>query len=202
VPLLGQLLPQFASRLIRNRATIGGNLGTASPIGDTAPALLALGAELVLQSSDGGERVVDLAEYFTGYRTTVRRPGELIREVRFPLRDHSITAFHKVTKRRFDDISSVAVAFALDLDGGIVTRARIGLGGVAATPLRAYATEQALASRPWDHDTVRAAAAVLEGEGTPMSDHRAGADYRARMLGTALLALYAGAIPDPAEVPA
>ncbi|WP_194396903.1 xanthine dehydrogenase small subunit [Microbacterium atlanticum] len=202
VPLLGQLLPQFASRLIRNRATIGGNLGTASPIGDTAPALLALGAELVLQSADGGERVVDLAEYFTGYRTTVRRPDELIREVRLPLRDHSITAFHKVTKRRFDDISSVAVAFALDLDGGIVTRARIGLGGVAATPLRAYATEQALASRPWDHDTVRAAAAVLEGEGTPMSDHRAGADYRARMLGTALLALYAGAIPDPAEVPA
>lgn len=202
VPLLGQLLPQFASRLIRNRATLGGNLGTASPIGDAAPALLALGAEVVLASADGGERAVDLADYFTGYRTTVRRPGELIREVRIPASGHSITAFHKVSKRRFDDISSVAVAVALDLEDGIIARARIGLGGVAATPLRAYATERALIGRPWDADTARAASAVLEGEGTPMSDHRAGAAYRARMLGTALLALHAGAASGPAEVPA
>ena len=114
----------------------------------------------------------------------------------------SLTAFHKVSKRRFDDISSVAVAFALDIEDGAVTRARIGLGGIAATPLRAYATEQALLGKPWNLDTVRAAAAVLEGEGTPLSDHRAGAEYRARMLGTALQALYAGAVSDPVEVPA
>lgn len=202
MPLLGQLLPQFASRLIRNRATLGGNLGTASPIGDAAPALLALDAQLVLQSADSGRRTVDLTEYFTGYRTTVRLPGELIVEVCIPDHAASLTAFHKVSKRRFDDISSVAVAFALDIEDGAVTRARIGLGGIAATPLRAYATEQALLGKPWNLDTVRAAAAVLEGEGTPLSDHRAGAEYRARMLGTALQALYAGAVSDPAEVPA
>lgn len=195
VPLLAQLFPQFASRLIRNRGTIGGNLGTGSPIGDTPPALLALGARVVLTKADAGavvEREVELAEYFTGYRQTVREPGELIRAIRIPLPLAGLTAFHKIAKRRFDDISSVAVAFALDVDdAGTVTAARIGLGGVAATPLRAYEAEQALVGKPWDLATVRAASAVLRETGTPMSDHRASADYRSAMLGTALLKLYA-----------
>jgi len=196
VPLLAQLFPQFASRLIRNRGTIGGNLGTGSPIGDTPPALLALGARVVLaKAGETGavlEREVELAEYFTGYRQTVREPGELIRAIRIPLPLAGLTAFHKIAKRRFDDISSVAVAFALDVDdAGVVTAARIGLGGVAATPLRAYEAEQVLVGRPWDLTTVRAASAVLRETGTPMSDHRASADYRSAMLGTALLKLYA-----------
>ncbi|GAA2454441.1 xanthine dehydrogenase small subunit [Agromyces soli] len=196
VPLLAQLFPQFASRLIRNRGTIGGNLGTGSPIGDTPPALLALGARVVLAKADETgavlEREVELAEYFTGYRQTVRETGELIRAIRIPLPLAGLTAFHKIAKRRFDDISSVAVAFALDVDdAGVVTAARIGLGGVAATPLRAYEAEQALVGKPWDLSTVRAASAVLRETGTPMSDHRASADYRSAMLGTALLKLYA-----------
>ena len=146
VPLLAQLFPQFASRLIRNRATLGGNLGTGSPIGDAPPALLALGARVVLASVDG-EREVELSEYFTGYRETVRQANELIRAIRIPLPLAGVTAFHKISKRRFDDISSVAIAFALDIEDGSVTAARIGLGGVAATPLRAYATEAALVGR-------------------------------------------------------
>lgn len=190
IPLLDQLFPQFASRLIRNGATIGGNLGTGSPIGDTPPALLALEAELVLAGA-GGERVVALADYFTGYRQTVREPGELIRAVRIPVPLSATTAFHKIAKRRFDDISSVAVGFALDVVDGVVTKARIGLGGVAATPIRALATEAALEGRPWTRDTARAAAAVMRTEGTPMDDHRASAAYRAATLGTALLKLHA-----------
>lgn len=201
VPLLGELFPQFASPLIRNRATIGGNLGTASPIGDTAPALLALEARVVLVSGDG-EREVDLAGYFTDYRQTVRRPDELIRSVRIPLPLARFTAFHKIAKRRFDDISSVAMGFALDLDGDVVASARIGLGGVAATPLRARATESLLAGRPWDLDTVREAASVLASEGSPMSDHRASAEYRSRMLGTALERLYRARPTAAEEVPA
>ncbi|WP_448809117.1 xanthine dehydrogenase small subunit [Agromyces bauzanensis] len=189
VPLLDDLFPQFASPLIRNRATIGGNLGTASPIGDTAPALLALEARVVLVSADG-EREVDLAEFFAGYRQTLRRTDELIRAVRIPLPLAQFAAFHKVAKRRFDDISSVAVGFALDLDAGVVASAHIGLGGVAATPLRARATEAVLAGRPWDLDTVQEAASVLGSEGSPMSDHRASAQYRAMMLNTALVKLY------------
>ncbi|WP_426404807.1 xanthine dehydrogenase small subunit [Streptomyces sp. R-07] len=189
VPLLAELFPQFASRLIRNGATLGGNLGTGSPIGDSPPALLALDASVVLADADG-EREVPLADYFTGYRQSVRRPGELIRAVRVPLPLSPVVAFHKIAKRRFDDISSVAVAFALDVDGGIVRKARIGLGGVAATPIRALATEAALEGRPWTPETVEAVAAVLREEGTPMDDHRASAAYRSAMLGQSLLKLY------------
>ncbi|GHE64235.1 xanthine dehydrogenase small subunit [Streptomyces vinaceus] len=190
VPLLAELFPQFASRLIRNSATLGGNLGTGSPIGDSPPVLLALEASVVLADADG-EREVPLADYFTGYRQSVRRPGELIRAVRVPLPLSPVTAFHKIAKRRFDDISSVAVAFALDIEDGIVRKARIGLGGVAATPIRALATEAALEGKPWAAETVEAAARVLRAQGTPMDDHRASAGYRSAMLGQSLLKLYA-----------
>ncbi|MFE5678435.1 xanthine dehydrogenase small subunit [Streptomyces erythrochromogenes] len=190
VPLLAELFPQFASRLIRNSATLGGNLGTGSPIGDSPPVLLALEASLVLADADG-EREVPLCDYFTGYRQSVRRPGELIRAVRVPLPLSPVTAFHKIAKRRFDDISSVAVAFALDIEDGTVRKARIGLGGVAATPIRALATEAALEGEPWTERTAEAAARVLRAEGTPMDDHRASAGYRTAMLGQSLLKLYA-----------
>ena len=189
VPLLAQMLPQFASRLIRNGATLGGNLGTGSPIGDAPPALLALEAELVLACTEG-ERTVPLSDYFTGYRQTVRQPSEVIRAILIPRPVTGLTAFHKIAKRRFDDISSVAVGFALDVSDGVVRRACIGLGGVAATPIRARDTEAALVGEPWTDQTVRAAAAVMEREGTPLDDHRASASYRSAMLGQALLKLH------------
>lgn len=189
VPLLEEWLPLFASRLIRNSATLGGNLGTASPIGDSPPVLLALDARVVLASTSG-EREVPLSDYFTGYRRTVRRGDELIRAVRIPLPLAPVTGFYKIAKRRFDDISSVAVGIALDLDGEVVRSVRIGLGGVAATPIRAYATEEALTGQPWMERTVREAARVLRGEGTPLDDHRASAAYRAAMLEQALLKFY------------
>ncbi len=198
IPLLDQLWPQFASRLIRNGATLGGNLGTASPIGDSPPALLALEAKLVLAGPDG-DREVALADYFTGYRQSVRKKGELIRAVRIPMPLAPMVAFHKIAKRRFDDISSVAIAFALDVVDGVVERVSIGLGGVAATPLRATATEAALRGRPWTSDTVREAAAVLGGEGTPIDDHRASAAFRAAMLEQSLLKFHAeSAVPEGA----
>jgi xanthine dehydrogenase small subunit len=190
VPLLAQLFPQFASRLIRNGATFGGNLGTGSPIGDAAPALLALDATLVLASADG-DREVPLSDYFTGYRQSVRRAGELIKAVRIPLPVARVAAFQKIAKRRFDDISSVAVGFALDVEDGVVRRARVGVGGAAATPIRAYATEETLTGEPWTPQTVRRAAAVMAAEGTPIDDHRASAAYRTAMLGQALHRLYA-----------
>jgi xanthine dehydrogenase small subunit len=190
VPLLAELFPQFASRLIRNGATLGGNLGTASPIGDTPPALLALDASLVLASVEG-EREVLLADYFTGYRQSVRRADELIKTIRIPLPLAPVTAFHKIAKRRFDDISSVAVAYALRLEDGVVGSVRIGLGGVAATPLRAAAAEEALRGRPWTRGIVTAAADELARAGTPMGDHRASQGYRIAMLRNSLLKFYA-----------
>jgi xanthine dehydrogenase small subunit len=189
LPMLDEVFEVFASRLIRNGATIGGNLATASPIGDLAPALMALEAGVVLTSAIG-DREVPISDYFTGYRETLRRDDELIRAVRVPLPTAGITAFHKIAKRHFDDISSVAIGFAIELIEGTVKSARIGLGGVAATPVRALATEAALEGRPWEERTVREAAAVMRGEGTPMDDHRASAAYRSAMLGTALLKVW------------
>jgi xanthine dehydrogenase small subunit len=190
VPLLAQMFPQFASRLIRNGATLGGNLGTASPIGDAPPALLALDARLVLASAEG-ERDVPLNGYFTGYRQSVRRPGELIKTIRIPLPVAPVTAFHKIAKRRFDDISGVAVAYALRPGPeGTVASIQIGLGGVAATPLRAQAAEAALTGRPWARDTVAAAAEEMARAGTPMSDHRASEAYRIAMLRNSLLKFF------------
>ena len=106
-----------------------------------------------------------------------------------PLAEH--TTFRKISKRRYDDISSVAVAIALDVVDGHVVTARVGLGGVAATPLRARSTEAALEGRPWSADTVEEAAAVLAREGTPIDDQRASAAYRCAMLGNALRAWWA-----------
>jgi len=191
VPLLADLFPQFGSRLVRNGATLGGNLGTASPIGDASPVLLALDASLVLACA-AGEREVPMASYFTGYRQSVRRPGELIKTIRIPLPLAPVTSFHKIAKRRFDDISSVAVAYALTLDDdGRVASVRIGLGGVAATPVRATAAEEALTGRPWTPETISAAAGELARAGTPMGDHRASEGYRIAMLRNSLLKFYA-----------
>ncbi|WUJ74217.1 FAD binding domain-containing protein [Kribbella soli] len=189
VPLLAEMFPQFASRLIRNGATIGGNLGTGSPIGDTPPALLALDVSLVLASSRG-ERTVPLAEYFTGYRQTMKAADELIKTIVIPLPLAPMIAFHKIAKRRFDDISSVAIGYAVDVQDGVVRDAKIGLGGVAATPLRARETEAALIGQPWNETTVRTAAGVMAAEGTPMDDHRASSAYRSAMLGQSLLRFY------------
>ena len=200
VPLLDELFPQFASRLIRNGARLGGNLGTASPIGDAPPVLLALDASLVLASSQG-EREIRLDGYFTGYRQSVKRPDELIKTIRIPRPVALVTAFHKIAKRRFDDISSVAVAYALRLEEGTgsagqagvpgVASIRIGLGGVAATPVRALAAEDALTGRPWTREVAEAAAEELARAGTPMSDHRASEAYRIAMLRNSLLKFFA-----------
>jgi xanthine dehydrogenase small subunit len=190
LPVLDELIWQFASRPIRNGATLGGNLGTGSPIGDSPPLLLALDADVVLVSSSG-ERSVPLADYFTGYRATVREPGELVKEIVVPLPVPPVTAFHKIAKRRYDDISSVAVGFGLDVADGVVRTARIGLGGVAATPIRALAAEAALTGRPWTRETVDEAATVLADAGTPIDDQRSSARYRSAMLGQSLRRLFA-----------
>jgi xanthine dehydrogenase small subunit len=134
---------------------------------------------------------VPLAEYFTGYRRSVRRADELIRSVRIPLPLANVTAFHKIAKRAFDDISSLAVGFGLDVARGEIRAARIGLGGVAATPIRARDTEAALEGRPWTQSTVDEAASILRAEGTPIDDHRASARYRVAMLEQSLRKLYA-----------
>jgi len=190
--LLEQLLPLFSSRLIRNRATLGGNLATASPIGDAAPALLALDARLTLVSA-AGERRVPLEVFFTGYRRTALVPGEVIASVHLPRPLPSVQRFYKVSKRVLDDISTVAAAFALDLgpDGRTVERFRAAYGGIAATPLRALPIEAMAAGRPWTPEALPPMLEALAAFGTPMTDHRGTAAYRRAMMGKLLEKLVA-----------
>jgi xanthine dehydrogenase small subunit len=181
--MLRQLFPLFSSRLIRNRATLGGNLATASPIGDSPPALLALDATVTVASAAGGARRLALADFFLGYRKTALGPGEVIVSVHLPLPLPAVQRFYKVSKRVLDDISTVAGAFALDLTPDRrVQRLRLAYGGVAATPLRAQAAEARALGQPWTRETVAAVARELDGAGSPISDHRGSAAYRGRMM--------------------
>jgi len=181
-PMLAKMFAVFAARQIRNRATLGGNLVTASPIGDSAPVLMALDASVVLASALG-QRVVPLVDFFTGYRQTQLRPDELMLEIVLPRPGltpgvERRTDFQKVSHRRELDISIVAGAFCLDTDaGGVVRRARLAFGGVAALPVRARAAEAALEGR-----TLAAAAAtvteILRDAFTPIDDVRGSAAFR------------------------
>ena len=199
-----ELFPLFSSRLIRNRATLGGNLANASPIGDSPPALLALDAEVILASREG-ERTVRLVEFFTGYRQTQLAAGELIRAVRIPKPFPTVNRFYKVSKRVMDDISTVAAAFGLWLDGeGIIRKACLAYGGVAATPVRAKLAEECLVGRPFDAMALVEASAILEESFQPMSDHRGSARYRAAMVPRLLEKLHAELThaETPARMPA
>jgi xanthine dehydrogenase small subunit len=187
LPLLADLWPRFASRLIRRRASLGGNLATASPIGDSAPVLLALGAELELAGAAGYRRV-PLDQFFRGYRRTALEPGELIVAVTIPRETNRIGWFEKFAKRREDDISTVAFAGTVAVREGKLVEPRLAFGGVAATPLRARGAEAAI-----DGLTISVARgrveAALAAELQPLSDHRGSAEYRLAMAQAGVMAL-------------
>jgi xanthine dehydrogenase small subunit len=170
-------LALFASPLIRNRATLGGNLATASPIGDSAPLLLALDTQLCLVSR-AGERRIALDEFFVDYRKTVLRPGEVIKSVRIPKAWPDRARFYKIAKRSMDDISTVAAGMAIWTAGGRVTRARIAYGGVAPLPLRARDAETALAGTRGLPEDFERARNTLKHSLRPIGDHRGSAEYR------------------------
>lgn len=186
-PSLDEMLHWFAARQVRNRATIGGNLGTASPIGDLPPVLLSLDAEVRLVSASG-ERVLSLSDFFLGYRQTALQPGEVIAAVRIPRpltpgTSVRLSQSYKVGKRGTDDISIVASAFTVDLDNHRrVLHARLAYGGVAATPIRAIAVETMLMGKPWTIETIQQAKQALYHAFTPLTDLRGSAEYRKRLV--------------------
>ena len=179
-PSVAKMLRVFAARQIRNRATLGGNLVTASPIGDCAPVLLTLEASVVLTTAKG-DRTVALADFFTAYRQTVLKPGEIMREIVLPRGGPGRgqvrrVDFLKVAKRRELDISIVAGAFCVDLDAtGLVRKARIAYGGVAVMPLRARQAEAALVGKQLNDPAV---AHLLHNTFKPIDDARGSAEYR------------------------
>jgi len=177
-PDFGALLHRFASLQIRNQATLGGNIGNASPIGDTPPLLIALGAQVALRRGDQ-VRTLLLEDYFIDYRVTVLQPGEFIEKVLVPRRD-SAWQFraYKVSKRLDDDISAVCAAFNVQITAGQVSAVRLAFGGMAATPKRARASEAALLGQPWNMASIDGACAALDQDFTPLSDFRASQAYR------------------------
>ena len=186
-PALDEMLHWFAARQVRNRATLGGNVGTASPIGDLPPVLLALDATLTLASVKG-MREVAIATFFTGYRQTIRHPDEVIVSIHIPKpitpgATRRLSQSYKVGKRGTDDISIVAAVFTIDLDqDNHILLARLAYGGVAATPIRATEIENSLVGQPWTIDTIQAVKPQLQSTFTPLSDLRASAEYRNRLV--------------------
>jgi xanthine dehydrogenase small subunit len=188
-PDFGAMLHRFASLQIRNQGTLGGNIGNASPIGDTPPALLTLDAQIVLRKGSN-TRTIALADYFVDYRVTVRQEAEFIEKIIVP-RAQGRDSFrvYKISKRLDDDISAVCGAFDLSVQDGRITDARVAFGGMAAIPKRASRCEQALIGKPWTQATIEAAARALGEDFTPLSDFRASKEYR-RLTAANLLRKY------------
>ena len=186
-PALSDYLTRLGSRQIRNIGTLAGNIGTASPIGDTSPVLLALDARITVMSAARGARTIASDDFFLDYRRNALAPDELITAITLP-KPSPGSLFHaeKISKRRDQDISTVCAAWRLTLSCGTVRAIRIAFGGMAATPKRARKAEAALMGKPLDDNAIRSAIAALDAEFTPQGDWRSGADYRRRVAGNLL----------------
>lgn len=158
-------------------------MGNASPIGDTPPCLIALDATLVLHSQ-AGERELPIEDFFLDYRRTDLKPGEFIKAIRIPkLEEEQHFRTYKISKRHDQDISSVIGAYRITLRDDNIVDARIGYGGMAATPKRAPAAEAALNGQPWSERSLSAASSAISRDFQPIDDHRASKEYRLRVAG-------------------
>jgi len=180
-PDMDELLRRYGSPPIRNAATLGGNVANGSPIGDSMPAFIALGATVVLRQGDRS-RELNMEDFFLGYQKNALAPDELLETVRVPrLQPNTHFRTYKISKRFDQDISAVCAAFAVTLDGTRIAAARLAWGGLAAVPRRAPAAEAALAGQMWSAETLERGAMRLAEDFTPLTDMRASADYRLRV---------------------
>ena len=186
VPFLREVLQKFANPLVRNMATLAGNIADSSPIGDTIPPLLVLEAEVVAASA-GGERVITLEEFFTGPGQNVLKEEEVICKVRFPLPAKGAGGHVKLGLRKGTSCSVASVAVWLVADKSTVQDIRIALGGVAPTPIRARKTEDAFKGQSLDWDRIGELSRKVAEEISPITDVRGSAEYR-RQVSAALLA--------------
>ncbi len=185
-PQLKPFFDRFAGLPVRESGTLGGNVANGSPIGDSMPLLIALGATLVIASTRG-ERTLPIEDFYLAYRKTALAPDEVLARIEVPQpTPHEWLRADKISKRFEDDISAVCLAVALQVENGVIHSVRIGAGGVAAVPARAMQTEAALAGQPCAEATFDAAASVLEAEFKPLSDMRASSAYRRAVLGNLL----------------
>lgn len=186
---LSDLLSVFASKQIRELATLGGNIGSASPIGDTIPLLLALNAELLLLSISG-ERRISIEKFIIGYRKTELKRQEIIHSIIIPKLNDSIVKFYKVSKRKDLDISTVSGGFRIKIISDAIADVCLAYGGMAETPKRAIKTESFLTDKKWEIEVINEAQKILVNEFTPISDARSGVDFRKLAAKNLLLKFY------------
>lgn len=190
IPALASMLSRFGSLQIRNLASIGGNICSASPIGDSLPVLFVLQARVVLQSIDM-QRELAIADFISGYRKTELKPDELLTQIIIPKsNDSSIVKSYKVSKRKSLDISTVSAAFFLKLNENTVEEVRIAFGGMAAHTRFASATMGFLLNKQWCRATVDKAMLILGAEFSPIDDARSGAEYRRSVAANLLLKFF------------
>ena len=183
IPILKKYYPSFAdmfdrygSTQIRNVASIGGNLGSASPIGDSLPALLALNAKLILQSKN--QRLLDIKDFFKAYRKTALKNKEFIKEIRIPILKSHIFKCYKISKRIDDDISSLFVAYLIKLKNNIITDVNIAYGGMDSIPNFAFKTQKYLIGKEFNLKNIDKSKQMIEKDFTPLTDVRASSTYR------------------------
>lgn len=179
IPELSEFHQRFASHPIRNAGTLGGNVANGSPIGDSMPALIALGTQIILRHGTA-EREMPLEDFYLAYQKNALQPGEFVLGLRVPVQqDQRKFRAYKISKRFDQDISAVCAAFAVELDAaGKVSQLRTGFGGVAATPVRAIRVEQALLGQAWTEENVQLAMRLMADDFQPLTDMRASSEYR------------------------
>jgi xanthine dehydrogenase small subunit len=195
-PELAEMFERFASPPIRNAGTMGGNVANGSPIGDSMPGLIALGATVTLRNRERA-RTMPMEDLYVGYMKKAMAADEFLEAIDVPLPSPARRfRTYKVSKRFDSDISAVCAAFAIELEGDRIARCRVAYGGVAATPQRASATERALAGASWTEATVRAAMEALATDYTPLTDMRASAAYRVKTARNLLYRFFLETRPD------
>jgi xanthine dehydrogenase small subunit len=197
-PEVTEMWDRFASVPIRNAGTMGGNVANGSPIGDSMPGLIALGARVVLASVRGA-RALPVEDLYIGYQQKAMTGDEVLTAIEVPLpRPAWRFRTYKVSKRFDSDISAVCAAFALRMDGERIASCRVAFGGMAAIPRRAYSIEDVLTGRQWTEETARAAMDALAADFTPLTDMRASAGYRMKTARNLLYRYYLETRPrDP-----
>lgn len=172
---------QFASPQIRNRATVGGNIGNASPAADMVPPLIALGARITLRSKRRGERELPLEEVFLGFGKTAVAPDELITEIFVPRRRHHFQAFAKFGSRGANVISVVNMAMCLELRDGQIASARVAYGSVAPKTIRAPQVERLLTGRMLEERLIDEVAEAVLADVSPIDDVRGSKRYKQKL---------------------
>ncbi|MEZ5448349.1 MAG: FAD binding domain-containing protein [Thiolinea sp.] len=195
-PQMDPLWERFASLPVRNAGTLGGNIANGSPIGDSMPALMALGTQVVLRSVRGSRQLA-LEDLYLDYMKKDMAADEIVEWINIPLPDPQRQfRCYKLSKRHDSDISAVFAGFALILEGDTIRSVRIAFGGMAATPKRASHCEQVLTGQSWDEATVRQAMQALQQDYAPLSDMRASGRNRMQSAQNLLYRFYLETRPD------